>query len=78
MDSLTRKIVNLIEQKQVTFRGLKGLRLTELKKVMPDKESGTNNISKAIINLRASSGSLMKSVNDSIHRRSASDTSSDK
>jgi len=34
MISLTRKIINQIEQKQEIFRGLKGLRITELKKIV--------------------------------------------
>ena len=34
MISLTRKIINQIEQKQEIFKGLNGLRITELKKIV--------------------------------------------
>ena len=33
MDNLKRKIINMIEQKEANFRGLKSLQLTELKRI---------------------------------------------
>ena len=37
--SLNRKIINQIEQKQEVFRGLRGLRVVELKKIVKGVES---------------------------------------
>ena len=69
MESLRVKIVNQIEQKQPNFRGLKGLRLVELKKIM-SRNSANENFPRSNSHVRTGSygrtGSLVSNITDSI------------
>ena len=63
MDSLFRKIISQVEQKQAHFRGLRGLRLTELKRII---KYPSESIIKDRQNVR--SGSIMSSIRDSFEK----------